>query len=244
MKYWFEERIKGEKERNHEELEATDLAKLSIERGFANSEKEYYNKLKDYAIKLAKENIEEKRDPAANLVNAVRSLETLEETKNKISERIRDWEENLGRKSEPHILRNLSELIDEIEREKEEVRSFIKEEVLEKAPNLCNICPPLLVARLIEKAGGMEELAKMPSSTVQVLGAENALFRHLKTGSPPPKHGIIYLHPEINNLPKGKRGKASRILAGKLSIASRIDYYSGELNQNLKKELEKRLEEV
>lgn len=113
------------------------------------------------------------------------------------------------------------------------------------APNLKGLVGPLIAARLIALAGGLEKLAKLPSSTVQLLGAEKALFRSLRTGTKPPKHGIIFQCPEVHRSPKWQRGKIARALAGKLSIAARVDYFTGEyIADELKKDLEARIREI
>ncbi len=105
---------------------------------------------------------------------------------------------------------------------------YIEKTMGEVAPNLANVLGPVLGARLIARAGSLEKLAKMPASTIQVMGSGEALFKHLKMGTPSPKHGLIYKHPLISGSPKAARGKISRMLAGKAAIAARVDYYSGE----------------
>ncbi|RLG91752.1 MAG: C/D box methylation guide ribonucleoprotein complex aNOP56 subunit [Candidatus Hecatellales archaeon] len=120
------------------------------------------------------------------------------------------------------------------------------EELMEDvAPNLKAVAGHTLGARLIALGGGLEELAKLPASTFQVLGAEKALFRALRTGAKPPKHGVIFQHPFVHQSPRWQRGKIARALAGKLAIAARIDAFSG-VNQagKLKAELEKRVQEI
>ena len=115
----------------------------------------------------------------------------------------------------------------------------------EIAPNLKAVTGPLLGARLISLAGGLEKLAKLPSSTVQVLGAEKALFRALRTGAKPPKHGVIFQHYYIKGSKRWQRGKIARALAGKISIAARIDAYSGRyVGDQLKADLDKRVKEI
>jgi len=85
----------------------------------------------------------------------------------------------------------------------------------------------------------------MPASTIQVLGAEKALFRHLRSGAKPPKHGVIFQYPAINRSPWWQRGKIARALAGKLAIAARVDYFSGEyIAEELKQEIEQRIQEI
>jgi nucleolar protein 56 len=113
------------------------------------------------------------------------------------------------------------------------------------APNLSSVVGATISARLLSSAGGLENLAKMPASTVQVLGAEKALFRAIKTGSRPPKHGVIFQYASIHQSPKWQRGKIARALAGKLSIAARLDAFSGEYKgEDLKKGLEERINEI
>jgi nucleolar protein 56 len=111
-------------------------------------------------------------------------------------------------------------------------------------PNLTAMAGAGIGARLIAKAGSLKRMAEMPASTVQVLGAEKALFRALKTGGRPPKHGIIFQHPAIHAAPLWQRGKVARLLGAKLVLAARIDYYSGKLNQQLVDKMNAKLEEI
>ncbi|RLG45451.1 MAG: hypothetical protein DRN81_01700 [Thermoproteota archaeon] len=115
----------------------------------------------------------------------------------------------------------------------------------EIAPNLCSIINPLVAAKLLAEAGGLNKLATMPSSTIQVLGAQKALFAHLRGKGPPPKHGIIFQVKEIRTSPKRLRGKVARMFASKIAIAARVDYFGGEyIGDKLKMEIEKRLAEL
>ncbi len=110
------------------------------------------------------------------------------------------------------------------------------------APNAREVAGSAVGARLISMAGGLKQLARMPSSTLQVLGAEKALFRALHGRGSPPKHGLIYQYPDIRGSPKALRGKISRALAGKLSIAVRVDAVSGEfVGDKLKADLETKI---
>lgn len=214
----------------------------AIERGFVDSIDEYYGVLHEVALELARRRIEESRSPDADLVNAVRSLESVRETRNLLSERLRDWRQATG--EPPPLLRDLEVRVESLEDFEEDTEEYIMAEVNRVAPNLASLAPPLVAARLIELAGGLEELARMPSSTVQVLGAEDALFRHLQSGTPPPKHGVIYLHPYVRDTPEEERGSAARAVAGKLAIAARIDYYSGDLRPELGRELEEKIDAI
>jgi nucleolar protein 56 len=112
----------------------------------------------------------------------------------------------------------------------------------EVAPNMTSVLGAVLSAKLISMAGGLENVAKMPSSTLQVLGAEKALFRTLKTGARPPKHGIIFQYAPIHQSPKWLRGKIARAVAGKLAIAARMDVYGGgDKGQALREALDKKI---
>ena len=94
-------------------------------------------------------------------------------------------------------------------------------------PNTSALIGGLVAARLLSNAGGLSQLSRLPGSAIQVLGDRTALFAHLRTHSPSPKHGIIFQHRRVHNAPKPIRGKVARVLAAKLAIAAKIDYYRG-----------------
>jgi nucleolar protein 56 len=112
------------------------------------------------------------------------------------------------------------------------------------APNIASVAGETIGARLIVKAGGLEKIARLPASTIQVLGAEKALFRAIRTGARPPKHGILFQHQAVHVAPKWQRGKIARSLAAKIAIASRIDVYRGTRENGLKEKFEQRLEDI
>ena len=81
----------------------------------------------------------------------------------------------------------------------------------------------------------------MRSSTIQVLGAEKALFRHMKTGAKPPRHGIIIKHPLISSAKQKEHGKRARTLADKIAIAVKVDYFKGKfIGDTLKKGIQEK----
>jgi len=112
------------------------------------------------------------------------------------------------------------------------------------APNVTAIAGAAIGARLIARAGGMERLARLPSSTIQVLGAEKALFRALKSGGRPPKHGIIFQHNLIHSAQPWQRGKVARALASKIALAARVDFFRGEIDEELAKQTQVKVEEI
>jgi nucleolar protein 56 len=122
---------------------------------------------------------------------------------------------------------------------------YIEDTMEVVAPNVKQILTALVGARLIAKAGSLSRLAFSSASTIQVLGAEKALFRALKSGARPPKHGLLFQHPMVHSAAKWQRGKIARAVASKLAIAARIDLYrqSGKDEAILNK-LEHRISEI
>ena len=113
------------------------------------------------------------------------------------------------------------------------------------APNVKELLTAAVGARIISKAGSLARLATLPASTIQILGAEKALFRALKTGARPPKHGLLFQHPLIHSAPKWQRGKIARAVASKVAIAARIDYYRHNGKDNIVSDkLKIRIEEI
>jgi nucleolar protein 56 len=122
------------------------------------------------------------------------------------------------------------------------LEKYIEKLTKEIAPNVSALTGPLLASRLISLAGGLEKLAYMPSSTIQILGAEEAFFKFLRTGKRPPKHGVIFQLPEIRGGSKNVRGKLSRTLAGKIAIAAKTDFYKGKfIGDKLREDFLKRV---
>jgi len=108
-------------------------------------------------------------------------------------------------------------------------------------PNLDAVAGTLIGAKLIVFAGSLERLSELPSSTVQLLGAEKALFRHMLTGAKVPKHGILFQHPLMLKTKRKEHGKVARTLADKISIAVKVDYFKGKfIGDKLKREVEAR----
>lgn len=112
------------------------------------------------------------------------------------------------------------------------------------APNISGILGAAVGARILARAGSLKKLAFMPASTIQVLGAEKALFRSLKTGSQPPKHGLLFQHALVHAAPRWQRGKIARAISTKAAIAARVDVYGAGRNQMLFEKLNVRIKEI
>ncbi len=128
---------------------------------------------------------------------------------------------------------------------RDELWDYVEDLMRESAPTLTELTGVKLGAELIAQAGSLEKMARMPSSTIQVLGAEKALFSHLSKGTKPPKHGLILQHPFVHKTDPELRGKISRMFANKIAIAARIDYF-GDRNKGseLREELEKKIKDI
>ncbi|HWQ47640.1 MAG TPA: NOP5/NOP56 family protein [Methanosarcina sp.] len=154
---------------------------------------------------------------------------------------------SMGAKLEPGdeaLLKGFAENVCSLYERRRQIEAYIESSMEFVAPNLKLISGPTLGARLISLAGSLEKLAEFPSSTVQVIGASKALFKHLRARAPSPKHGIIYSHPLINTAPWWVRGKVARAVASKLSLAARIDFYSGEKDPSLTEKLEAKVLQI
>ncbi|XP_054766497.2 nucleolar protein 56-like [Lytechinus pictus] len=125
------------------------------------------------------------------------------------------------------------------------LHTYLQDKMHAVAPNLSALIGEQVGARLISHAGSLTNLAKYPASTVQILGAEKALFRALKTRGNTPKYGLIFHSTFIGRAGQKNKGRISRYLANKCSMASRIDCFSDIPNsvfgEKLKDQVEERL---
>ncbi|RSN76167.1 MAG: hypothetical protein DSO07_02630 [Thermoproteota archaeon] len=140
-------------------------------------------------------------------------------------------------------IRDVISVLNELFETRERVERYIEGLMREIAPNLSDVAGPLLGARLITMAGGLDKLAQLPASTIQILGAHKAIFLHMTKGTKPPKHGILFQAKEVRSAPKKLRGKIARLLATKISIAARVDAYGSDrsIGKKLREEIDERL---
>lgn len=245
-------------------IAGSDIRDLAVNYGFVGSVEEYDNMLHELNIRLAKEQIARAVTPDRRIIAAVEAIDDLNETGNILSERLREWfilnfedtnlkGEELARSilemrhnenPDMRIMQDFSSNLVELYRTRNSIEEYLKENMPLLAPNLTSITGHILGARLLSIAGSLEKLAFMSSGTIQVIGANNALFKHLKGKAPSPKHGVIFRHPFVNGAPRWQRGKIARALASKISLASRYDLYSGELKEDLSRELMKKVDVI
>ncbi|MDO9099004.1 MAG: rRNA biogenesis protein [Candidatus Methanoperedens sp.] len=241
-----------------------ELRDIAVKYGFVKSYDEYDRLLHEFNIALAKKHIAQAVTPDRRIIAAVEAIDDVDETSNILGERLKEWYmlnfhetalkgEELARhiieiKSTEKIgikpMQCLASSLIGLYGTRISIEEYLKENMPQIAPNLANIAGHILGARLLSIAGSLERLASMPSSTVQVIGANNALFKHLKGKAPSPKHGVIFRHPLVNTAPRWQRGKIARALASKISLAARYDCYSGELKESLVEELKTKVESI
>ena len=138
------------------------------------------------------------------------------------------------------LAKNILELFDM----RKNLEAQIDAQMEEIAPNITAVLGTTVGARILAKAGSLIKLSTMPASTIQVLGAEKALFRALKTGSNPPKHGLLFQHAVVHAAPRWQRGKIARAIAAKAAIAARVDVHGAGLNNTLLEKLNIRVKEI
>lgn len=170
----------------------------------------------------------------------------VERTREELLKELRVVEENAMGNNLPDddlaVIRSLANQINVLVAQRDESSNYIEKKMKLSCPNLLAMAGPTIGAKLILMAGSLKKLAMLPASTIQLLGAEKALFRHLKTGARCPKHGIISQHQFISSRRKQLQGKASRLLSEKITIAARVDYFKGEFcADRLLKEIEERI---
>ncbi|AEA47296.1 Pre-mRNA processing ribonucleoprotein-binding domain-containing protein [Archaeoglobus veneficus] len=212
---------------------------------FGSPEK-YYSKLRKTAIEVARLKAEkELRREDRYAIMLLKALDEIDESINLLENKLADVEEV----KESEVTEEMQEEIRRLKGLRRRIEGEIEAVMGKIAPNLSAILGGVIAARLLEKVGSLQRLASLPASTIQILGAEKSLYKamaRMRKGKPAkiPKHGVIFQHPFIRTLPKKKRGKMARFMAAKLAIAARIDYFTGELKEELATDVRKKYEEL
>jgi len=246
------------------------------ETGFIKNEEELNRIINEVSIEYTKNKISNISKKDKMIIQAVSALDDTIKTLNQMSERLREWHSLNSPKSSiadhekfaEHIIElDLSKLVSSKLKEKDvliikkfseqlkktfelkkELESYLEKSVPEEIPNISALLGPILAARLLAKAGSLERLAKLPSSAIQLLGAEKSLFKYLKgkeTMRGPPKFGVLFVHPDIQTAQKEVQGKIARLLSAKLTLAARADFYSKhDISKELLEDYRKKLSEI
>ena len=223
------------------------------------------------------------------LIQAINSVDDIDESISKLVERIRDWytiyfpeldtvrnneayikliaesesrediienfndqliesiEDSAGADIEEDdliILKSFAESIYSFQKSRKELEVYIDSKMEAIAPNLRDLLGASLGAKLIAHIGSIKRLATYPASVIQIMGAEKAIFRHLKTGERPPKHGLIFQHPSVRGAKWWNRGKVARNLALKITLAVRKDVFSGEYDPSIAEDYLNKVEQI
>lgn len=239
-----------------------DWPTIAVETGAVDSTEAYYDALHGATARATRATVTKReRADDRQVVHAVRAMDDCRRTSNELAERLAEWagtvDDGAGtglayardlaaREPDPgdEPIVSLAGRVVDLAEEADALEESIERTMASVAPNLTALAGSVLGARLLSLAGGLESLAKKPSGTIQVLGAEDALFAHLRGQATSPKHGIIFTHEAVRGTREADRGSAARALAGKLAIAARIDHYSGDYRPELEAELAERLETI
>ncbi|MCQ2376497.1 MAG: RNA-processing protein [Methanocorpusculum sp.] len=221
-----------------------------IAAGLVKDRAEYLAAVRNTAFYLAEKGIAEAlSEKDTGLLQMVRMLDELDRVINLLTERILEWHQGetpsasrkYTRAGADKMLQKLAKnasnpAMKPVAREilsLNALRAKLTKEVSAEAdkvlPNMSALVGGLVAARLVSRAGGLKDISRMASSSIQVLGAESALFSHIRTGTPSPKHGLIFQHRRVHNAPREIRGRVARVLAAKLAAASRLDYFREEM---------------
>lgn len=176
------------------------------------------------------------------LENLKKNFDLKERTIEKLTQQA---SESMGADIDLTIIQNYAHQIIALDRYRQELEIYLEDLVEKTAPNINAIIGSLIGAKLIAKAGGLRKLAFMPASRIQLLGAEKALYRFLKTGEKRPKHGLIFQWNQIRSAKVSHRGNIARIVAGKIGIAAKVDFFEGEfIGDILTKQVKEKIEEI
>ena len=153
--------------------------------------------------------------------------------------------ESMGADIDLSIIQSYADQIISLDTYRQELENYLEGLMEKTAPNINALIGSLIGAKLLAKAGGLQKLAYMPASRIQLLGAEKALYRFLKTGEKRPKHGLIFQWNQIRSAKPWHRGKIARVVAGKIGLSAKVDYFSGEfIGDTLLNDIEEKIKEI
>ena len=164
------------------------------------------------------------------------------------AEMINRMQKSIGSEPDEEEFKALSALANaelDLTKKQDEIDAYLKESVPKLMPNVSYLVDYKMAAELLSRAGSLQKLAMMPSGTLQLLGAEKALFRHLRSGSKPPKYGVLFKLKEVVEADRWSKGRVARLFATKLSIAARADAISKRfIGKQLRESIDKALAKI
>lgn len=197
-----------------------------------------------YALYFPEMDVIKNNETYIKLISQNKTKEKIVEAKpDAFPEDIIDLEDDINPK-DIEIMNRYANSIYEMQQTRKNLEEYVDLRMQDIAPNLRLLVGSSLGAKLISHAGGIKRLAMYPSSTVQIMGAEKALFRHLKSGDRPPKYGLIYQHPQVRGAKWWNRGKIARMLAGMISHAARRDVFTKTFDENVFEDFKAKADEI
>ncbi|MGV9205850.1 MAG: C/D box methylation guide ribonucleoprotein complex aNOP56 subunit [Promethearchaeia archaeon] len=174
------------------------------------------------------------------------NLETVLEGEKNLIKKIREQVSiSMGADINLEMVKQFADEILDINEYRKALEDQLEDLMEDTAPNIKAIVGSLIGAKLISKAGSLKDLAYSPASRIQILGAEKALYRFLKTGDKRPKYGIIFQWKQIRSAKPWLRGKIARLIAGKIGLAAKVDYFSGDfIGDQYAEEIEEKIKEL
>jgi nucleolar protein 56 len=152
---------------------------------------------------------------------------------------------SMGADIDLKIIQDYANQIIELDLFRDELEGYLDSLMEQLAPNIKRIVGSLIGAKLIAKVGGLKKLSFIPASRIQILGAEKALYRFLKTGDKRPKHGLIFQWNQIRSAKPWIRGKIARLISGKIGLAAKVDFFSGDfIGDKLMIEIEEKIKKI
>lgn len=266
-----------------------NLEDILIEIDFINENDDYREMIQHYERLCTEQIKKSSQEEDKLLIQAINSVDDIDESISKLVERIRDWytiyfpemdtisnnetyvkliaesenREDILENFKEHfneeidyssgadieendliMLKSFAESIYSLQKSRRELETYIDSKMEEIAPNLRDLVGATLGAKLIAHIGSIKRLATYPASVIQIMGAEKAIFRHLKTGERPPKHGLIFQHPSVRGAKWWNRGKVARNLALKITLAVRKDVFSGEYDPSIAEDYLNKVEQI
>jgi nucleolar protein 56 len=206
-------------------------------------------------IRLTEIQLLQAATPDQDIIQAIHSLEQVDTVLNSLGKYTTEWYElhhpdydaGWEQLAEKHIehdgLREMNAGVQTILAVREQLKEHLEKQMRATLPNVTAVAGSIIGAKLLAAAGSKERLANFPSTTVQLLGAEQALFRHLRNKNAlPPKYGILFNHPLVQAAAYKHKGKVARTLANNISIAARVDNHNGEfVGEELRKKVERQI---
>jgi len=232
----------------------------------------YYEQFYTKNIELTQKKIKEDINQDNLIIQTISAISEIDKVTNILSKRLREWYSlyypelsqeyrdheqyaelviskkkkvsTMGAdllKKDVEVIEQLASQLSALFNQRKSLEEYLGSIMKSYCPNLVSLAGVTIAAKLINLAKGLRRMALLPASTIQLLGAEKALFRHIKSGARSPKHGIIIHHPLVQNAGRDK-GKAARMLADKLVLCARLDYFKGEFMAEMyRKDLEEKL---